>query len=69
MIMMVVVMVWLIVSANVDHKTGRIVSHHIQELSLQLQLVDLVLSIPPRQHGDDSVHFPHPSLNNLSLRS
>ena len=69
MIVMVMVVAGLIVSANVDHQTGRIVSHHIQELSLQLQLVDLVLSVPPRQHGDDSVHFPHPSLNNLSLRS
>ena len=48
-IMMVVVMVGLIVSADVDHQTGRIVSHHIEELSLQLELVDLVLSVSPRQ--------------------
>ena len=60
MIMMVVVVVGLIVSANVDHQPGRIVSHHVQELSLQLELVDLVLSVPPGQHGDDAVHFPHP---------
>ena len=59
-IMMVVVVVGLIVSADVDHQTGRIVSHHVEELSLQLELVDLVLSVPPRQHGDDAVHFPHP---------
>ena len=60
MIVMVVVMVGLVVSANVDHQTGRIVSHHVEKLSLQLELVDLVLSVSPRQHGDDSVHFPHP---------
>ena len=68
MIVMVVVVVGLIVSANVDHQTGRIVSHHVEELSLKLELVDLVLSVSPRQHGDDSVHFPHPR-HNLSLPS
>ena len=47
MIVMVVVMVGLVVSANVDHQTGRIVSHHVEELSLQLELVDLVLSVSP----------------------
>ena len=49
MMMVVVVVVGLIVSADVDHQTGRIVSHHVEELSLQLELVDLVLSVPPRQ--------------------
>ena len=47
--MVVVVVVRLIVSADVDHQTGRIVSHHVEELSLQLELVDLVLSVSPRQ--------------------
>ena len=61
MIMMVVVVVGLIVSANVDHQTGRVVPHHIEELSLKLELVDLVLTVPPGQHGDDSVHLPHAS--------
>ena len=63
MMVVVVVLVRLIVSADVDHQTGRIVSHHVEELSLQLELVDLVLSVPPRQQWDDSVHFPHPSHN------
>ena len=49
MMVVVVVVVGLIVSANIDHQPGRIVSHHIQELSLQLELVDLVLSVSPRQ--------------------
>ena len=65
-IVIVVVVVGLIVSADVDHQTGGIVSHHVEELSLQLELVDLVLAVPPRQHGDDSVHFPHPR-HHLSL--
>ena len=66
MIMMVVVMVWLIVSANVDHQTGRVVSHYVEELSLKLELVDLVLAVSPGQHGYDSVHLPHPR-HHLSL--
>ena len=50
MIVMVKVVAGLIVSANVDHQTSWIVSHHVEELSLQLELVDLVLSVSPGQH-------------------
>ena len=67
-VMVVVVVAGLIVSANVDHQTGGIVSHHVEELSLQLELVDLVLSVSPGQHGDDAVHLPHPG-HHLSLLS
>ena len=64
--MIVMVVVGLIVSANVDHQTGGVVSYNVEELSLKLELVHLVLSVSPRQHGDDSVHFPHPR-RHLSL--
>ena len=64
--MIVMVVVGLIVSANVDHQTGGVVSYNVEELSLKLELVHLVLSVSPRQHGDDSVHFPHPR-HHLSL--
>ena len=67
-VIVVVVVVGLIVSADVDHQTGRVVSHHVEELSLKLELVDLVLAVSPRQHGDNSVHFPHPG-HHLSLPS
>ena len=66
MIVMVVMVVGLIVSANVDHQTGRVVSHYVEELSLKLELVDLVLAVSPGQHGYDSVHLPHPR-HHLSL--
>ena len=64
--MIVMVVVGLIVSANVDHQTGRVVSHYVEELSLKLELVDLVLAVSPGQHGYDSVHLPHPR-HHLSL--
>ena len=67
-VVVVVVVVGLIVSANVDHQTGGIMPHHVEELSLKLELVDLVLPVSPRQHRDDSVHFPHPC-HHLSLPS
>ena len=68
MIVMVMVVAGMIVSANVDHQTSWIVSHHVEELSLPLELVDLVLSVSPGQHGDDAVNLPHPS-HHLSLPS
>ena len=49
MIVIVIMMVvmGLIVSANVDHQTGGVVSHNVEELSLKLELVDLVLAVSP----------------------
>ena len=65
---LVVMVVGLVVSADVYHQPGRIVSHHVEELSLELELVELVLTVPPAQQGDHPVHPPHPPLH-LSPRS
>jgi len=67
-IMIMMMVMGLIVSADVDHQSGGIVSHHVEELSLHLELVDLVLTVSPGQHGDDAVHLPHPG-HHLSLPS
>ena len=60
LMIVMVMMVRLVVSADVYHQPGGVVSHHVQELSLELELVDLVLPVPPGQHVDHSVHLPHP---------
>jgi len=46
-IMIMMMVMGLIVSADVDHQSGGIVSHHVEELSLHLELVDLVLTVSP----------------------
>ena len=37
----------LVVSAHVDQQARGVVSDHVEELSLKLELVDLVLTVSP----------------------
>ena len=70
MLMMVMIMVIrLEISSNIDNQTCRIVTDNVQKLSFKTQLINLVLAISSRQHRYDSINFLNSSLYNFSLYS